>query len=72
MYVPLDDEYGTDPLDHVVERLEVAGRTARAPEAIVSKDQKVQLIVVQAPFPSASVSQGETLVALLEGILADV
>jgi len=72
LYVSLDDERDASQEkaeeDRTIEglrrRLDDADRTAH-PREIVSKDGKTQVLVVQAAFPSASVTHGERLVAAL-------
>ena len=73
LYVSLDDpeETARDQADEqkVIDRLR--GRLAAAegsdaqPHAMVSRDGRTQVLIVQAAFPSASVSMGERLVAAL-------
>ncbi len=61
-------------LGRLRKRLDDAGGTDNAgttPRQIVSRDGKTQVLVVQAAFPSASVTQGERLVAALDGAIAE-
>ncbi|HSY40760.1 MAG TPA: hypothetical protein VLA79_14565, partial [Polyangia bacterium] len=69
LYVSLDDERDVSQekaqedrtIESLRHRLDEADKTAQ-PRAMVSKDGKTQILVVQAAFPSASVTQGERLV----------
>ena len=72
LYVSLDDEGDVSrekaeedrTIESLRRRLDEADKTAQ-PRQMVSKDGKTQVLVVQAAFPSASVTQGERLVAAL-------
>jgi uncharacterized protein len=78
LYVSLDDpaEVARDKADEdrTIERLrgrldEAEGKDRR-PRQIVSHDGKLQVLIIQAAFPSASVTQGERLVAALNEAIA--
>ncbi|HLK90097.1 MAG TPA: MMPL family transporter [Polyangia bacterium] len=79
LYVSLDDpedqarekaeEQRT--IDKLRKRLDDAAGAASTPREIVSQDGRTQVLVVQAAFPSASVSQGERLVAALAGAIGE-
>jgi predicted RND superfamily exporter protein len=71
LFVPLGDDEES-PLDRLRRRIRDLERKASHPDAIVSPDGRVQLVIVEAPFPSASVTQGERLVGALGPILADL
>jgi predicted RND superfamily exporter protein len=72
LYVSLDDERDLSQekaeedrtIESLRHRLDEADRTAQ-PREMISKDGKTQVLVVQAAFPSASVREGERLVAAL-------
>jgi uncharacterized protein len=51
-------------------RLDDADGKDRRPRQIISKDGRTQVLIVQAAFPSASVGQGERLVAALGEAIA--
>ena len=72
LYVSLDDEGDVaqekaeedQTIGRLRSRLDEAEATAQ-PREMVSKDARTQVLVVQAAFPSASVTQGERLVTAL-------
>jgi predicted RND superfamily exporter protein len=77
LYVSLDDpqETAREEADEqtVIDRLRARLATAEGqeaqPHAMVSRDGRTQVLIVQAAFPSASVSMGERLVAALGATL---
>ncbi|HVZ71492.1 MAG TPA: MMPL family transporter [Polyangia bacterium] len=75
LYVSLDENGDAEAqaaFDRLRTRLRAAEKKVASPDEIVSGDGRVQLVIVEAPFPSASVTQGERLVATLGPILEDV
>jgi predicted RND superfamily exporter protein len=78
LFVSLDDDldaartHENERLSDLRKKLSEAEDKVKRPDELVSKDGKVQVLIVLAPFPSASVTQGERLVAALEGAIADV
>jgi predicted RND superfamily exporter protein len=66
-----DEERTIDKLRKRLDEAEGAGKSGTAPREIVSHDGRTQVLVVQAAFPSASVTQGERLVAALADAIAD-
>jgi len=58
-------------IDRLSARLREAEDKAKQPSELISPDGKLQLLIVEAPFPSTSVPQGERLVAALDGAIAD-
>ena len=78
LFVPLADEDDEpagggaegDALGKLGRQLAEAEEHARQPAGIVSRDGKVQLMVVQAAFPSSAVERGEALVAALDDAVA--
>src|SRR5262249_2637453 len=76
MYVQLDDDEdkGADEASfaRLRDRLRDAERKVDTPTATVSPNGPVQLGIVEAPFPSASVAAGERLVEALGGVLSAV
>jgi predicted RND superfamily exporter protein len=78
LYVSLDDpaEVARDKADEertiqrLRGRLDEAEGKDRHPRQIVSHGGKLQVLIVQAAFPSASVTQGERLVAALNEAMA--
>src|SRR5215831_16292553 len=79
LFVSLDDEAETararaeesERLGALRKKLADAEDKVKRPNEIVSKDGRMQLLIVQAPFPSESVSQGERLVAAFGRAVAD-
>lgn len=77
LFVPLDDgdreagDPAARPLDKLRKQLDDAELRSKRPEALLSSDGRLQLIVVQAPFPSAVVARGERLVAALNRAVDD-
>src|SRR5262245_52623993 len=79
LYVSLEDETDAERaqaeesarLAELRKKLADAQAKADRPDEIVSRDGKMQLLIVQAPFPSASVAQGARLVAALDRAIAD-
>jgi hypothetical protein len=57
---------GDERLDELLGRLGEAERKARDPGTYVSRDGRLQLLVVRATFPSSDVSKGEKLVNAVE------
>ena len=78
LFVSLDDDEAPagarrddERIEKLRRQLDEAERRARQPSGIVSADGKVQLIIVQAAFPSAAVERGDRLVAALEAAAAE-
>jgi predicted RND superfamily exporter protein len=75
LYVSLDDaEDEADErasIDRLRARLKAAAAQENRPRSMVSKDGRTQVLIVQAAFPSASIPQGERLVAALGRVLDD-
>ncbi|HEY7373889.1 MAG TPA: MMPL family transporter [Polyangia bacterium] len=79
LFVPLDDADETararaeegERLAALRKKLGDAEEKVRRPNEIVSKDGRVQLLIVQAPFPSEAVTQGEQLVAAFTRAIDD-
>src|SRR5262249_46931815 len=71
LYVDLEDEPDRDPAPdertrRLRDKIADAERAKDAPSALVSKDGRVQLVLVRTPFAAAEVSQGSALVAELD------
>jgi predicted RND superfamily exporter protein len=71
IYVSLDepeeaDPQGQSPLDRLADNLKKANREGHTPEARISKDGRLQLIVVRTTFGSGDVARGEQLLAAIE------
>jgi predicted RND superfamily exporter protein len=58
-------------IDRLRAQLREAEEKARQPSELISPDGKLQLLIVEAPFPSTSVPQGERLVAALDRAVAE-
>ena len=79
LYVSLEDEdeaaadeaADRDRLDKLRATLDTAQAKAQKPDEIVSRDGRLQLVLVQGAFPSATVQKGEELVAALDRAIAD-
>jgi predicted RND superfamily exporter protein len=72
LFVSLDDDLDAartqenQRLSDLRKKLADAEQKVKTPDALVSKDGKVQVLLVQAPFPSTSTGDGERLVEALE------
>ncbi len=66
-----DDAYDRAELDKLRARLREAEDKARQPGELVSPDGKLQLLIIETPFPSTSVPQGERLVDALDRAVAE-
>jgi uncharacterized protein len=68
------DRAGTgDPrLDDLIRRLDEAEAKAKSPQAFVSKNGRLQLLIVQASFPASQISRTRVLAGELERIIAEV
>ena len=77
LYISLDEEDDdgaggpNDALEELRRKLADAENKATHPDEFVSKDGRVQLLIVEAPFPSSSVDQGERLLAALGAAMAE-
>jgi predicted RND superfamily exporter protein len=72
LYIDLDDpapEEKDPGLDDLRARLDEAEAKGRAPTPFVSRDGRLQLLVVQASFPASEISRTRTLAGQLERIL---
>lgn len=75
LYIDLDDPppegaAGDPGLDDLRRRLDEAEAKGRAPAAFVSRDGRLQLLIVQASFPASEISRTRALAGELERILA--
>ncbi|HEU5056911.1 MAG TPA: MMPL family transporter [Kofleriaceae bacterium] len=74
LYIDLEDPApaGRDPaLDDLERRLAEAEARGKAPTPFVSRDGRLQLLVVQASFPASEISRTRALAGELERILDD-
>jgi predicted RND superfamily exporter protein len=66
LYVAIDE-----PFDEVVARMERAERDAIAPEARVSKDGRIQLVVIQTAFGKRDLRRARAVMREIEGAIAE-
>ncbi|HWM84452.1 MAG TPA: hypothetical protein VNO33_01415, partial [Kofleriaceae bacterium] len=59
-------------LDELLQRLDEAEAKARTPKPFVSKNGRLQLLIVQASFPAAQVSRTRVLNGELDRLIADI
>ncbi len=61
-----DADQEREELEKLRRQLRQAEEKAEQPSELVSPDGRLQLLIIEAPFPSTSVTQGERLVAALD------
>jgi uncharacterized protein len=77
LYIDLDDEPAeatAEPaaLDDLRRRLDEAEGKAKSPQPFVSKNGRLQLLIVQASFPASQISRTKILAGELERLIAGV